>query len=398
MTNDGNIISNPDTGAITVNQPGIYFYEILNPTNFCSTKGQVTVAANSVPPTIAFEVPEFLTCERATVQIDATGSANGGQFSINWVANNGGNVVSGGNGLQPVVDEPGLYFLEINNIFNGCSSIDSIEIFELQNDISELITSIFQPECDSLIGSIQIEDVSGSFPPFEFSIDGNNFSNQTNYENLPEGIYEIFVRDSIGCEFSDSIELIAPSPFQIQLIPEITLTIGEERQLNVQTSIADDEIASVEWFPAENLSCVDCLNPTVTGQNELEYTVRVTDLDGCVSEATIFINIEDMEEPVDDNDIFFPSGFSPNNDGINDVFSGFSNSSKVAQIETLQIFDRWGNKVYEGNNGSILDFNFGWDGTYNDRLMDAGVYLFFAKVELMDGRNILVKGDITLSR
>ena len=147
---------------------------------------------------------------------------------------------------------------------------------------------------------------------------------------------------------------------------------------------------------------MDCLNPTVTGQNELEYTVRVTDLDGCVSEATIFINIEDMEEdmeePVDDNDIFFPSGFSPNNDGINDVFSGFSNSSKVAQIETLQIFDRWGNKVYEGNNGSILDFNFGWDGTYNDRLMDAGVYLFFAKVELMDGRNILVKGDITLSR
>jgi len=60
--------------------------------------------------------------------------------------------------------------------------------------------------------------------------------------------------------------------------------------------------------------------------------------------------------------LYIPTAFSPNNDGINDVFIPFTEADCVLNNFQLQIFDRWGNQIFESNNPTI-----GWDGKYKNQ-------------------------------
>ncbi|MEZ4775620.1 MAG: PKD domain-containing protein [Bacteroidia bacterium] len=88
--------------------------------------------------------------------------------------------------------------------------------------------------------------------------------------------------------------------------------------------------------------------------------------------------------------LYAPNAFTPNGDQVNDIFV-----LKGSRIETynLQIFSRWGMKVFETNN--IED---GWDGRYNGKDVGEGVYVFIARGIAYNGRPYLVKGSITLLR
>lgn len=397
-TTNGNILGAINDATIIVDERGVYKYKIVNPESFCELVGDIEVYQDITPPEIVIDTPESLTCKTNQIQIDARQSSNGGFLSNRWTTDSNGNIVSGANGLGPIVDEPAIYYLEITNIFNGCNAVDSIRVDSLVDDLNSLMISQIPPSCENEVGTIQIEDILGSFPPFEYSIDGGlTYVDDVLFENLPEGNYDIIVRDSIGCTEFQIVEFIVPTPIEITLIPEITLSAGATRQLEVSLDVPLDQIATIQWIPATNLSCSNCLNPIVTGTNNTSYLVRVTTIDDCASEATIQIKIDGQSAQNEEGFIYFPSAFSPNDDGINDLFTGFSNSGKVANIETLQVFDRWGNKMYGGNNGSPNSVDFGWDGRYKNKRMNTGVYVFYAKVKLITGETILVEGDITLA-
>ena len=103
----------------------------------------------------------------------------------------------------------------------------------------------------------------------------------------------------------------------------------------------------------------------------------------------MFIRVEAVRN------IFTPSAFSPNNDGINDRFTIYGDETMVA-IRELKIFDRWGNFIYEGIDLPPGDGNHGWDGTFRGKKMDPSVFAFYAVVEFIDGYREILKGDITL--
>jgi gliding motility-associated-like protein len=86
--------------------------------------------------------------------------------------------------------------------------------------------------------------------------------------------------------------------------------------------------------------------------------------------------------------IFVPSAFTPNDNGINDKLKVYgTNLDEV----NLQIFDRWGEKVYDGDG-----LNDGWDGTLHGRKLNAGVYLYLIRITKSNGKTVMLKGDITL--
>lgn len=66
--------------------------------------------------------------------------------------------------------------------------------------------------------------------------------------------------------------------------------------------------------------------------------------------------------------IYVPNAFTPNGDGLNDTFGGVGEG---ITDYTMQIFDRWGNLLFESNN-----INNQWDGTYKNEVVPAGVYVF----------------------
>ena len=119
-------------------------------------------------------------------------------------------------------------------------------------------------------------------------------------------------------------------------------------------------------------------NDTIT------YILIYTDNYGCSASDDIVVNVL----PV--GDIFWPNAFTPNGDGNNDIFLPFGIG--VKQIN-WQMFNRWGEKVFESNN-----FFFGCDGTYKAQPLPTGVYVYNAKLVMMNNKERKYKGSVTLIR
>lgn len=117
------------------------------------------------------------------------------------------------------------------------------------------------------------------------------------------------------------------------------------------------------------------------------YIVSVEDQNGCFSSDTIIIS---KGENVFSANQYMPNAFTPNNDGVNDLFpqNQFTDTSADYQ---LQIFTRWGEKVAEYN--SPL---YGWDGRYQGIMQEEGVYIYLINWMGCDGVRKYKRGNITL--
>ncbi|HRW76821.1 MAG TPA: gliding motility-associated C-terminal domain-containing protein, partial [Saprospiraceae bacterium] len=164
---------------------------------------------------------------------------------------------------------------------------------------------------------------------------------------------------------------------------------GEVIDLSAQTT---QSLAQVQWTATDPLSCPGCLQTTL-GPLTTNQTVIVTGWtqEGCSDTDALEVILKTR------GNIFIPNSFTPNNDGINDVFSVYGND-QVLQVRNLAIFDRWGNALYSRSDLPINDPSAGWDGTFRDEVMDPGVYVYVVEVELVDGSVRLFKGDVTLVR
>jgi len=112
--------------------------------------------------------------------------------------------------------------------------------------------------------------------------------------------------------------------------------------------------------------------------------VRGFDQYNCSDTASIEIEVEDL--------VYFdlPSAFSPNADGENDLWS--PNSSGQFNVISMDIFNRWGEKVFAGNK-----LGYSWDGNYHGSPENSGVFTFYILVE-KNRRLFERKGSFTLIR
>ena len=91
--------------------------------------------------------------------------------------------------------------------------------------------------------------------------------------------------------------------------------------------------------------------------------------------------------------IVIPNGFSPNGDLINDVLKVKAKETYgIVEFRAI-IYNRWGQKLYEWT-----DINEGWDGTYNGKDVNEGVYFVLVKAKGADGREYNIKKDVNLLR
>jgi len=125
------------------------------------------------------------------------------------------------------------------------------------------------------------------------------------------------------------------------------------------------------WFPAEGLSCTECLRPIVDSAFVgTTYNLLVTDMDtGCEKEVqTTTAALVSCPDEL----LWVPSAFSPNEDGRNDQL--IVNSGTLNEIKSFQIFDRWGALVFQTD-----DLRLGWDGRMKGEQMPIGVYIYFVE-------------------
>ena len=146
------------------------------------------------------------------------------------------------------------------------------------------------------------------------------------------------------------------------------------------------------WSPDDFLSCADCPDPQIVNpDHNVTYAVVAIDQYGCPASDEVVIKM------VYDNDLYVPTVFSPNGDGVNDMWRIYSSDQRAALV-SLSILDRWGGIIYYCADKSLNDSSVEWDGKMNGREMESGVYVFVAVVKTGDGVSRQTKGDITLIR
>lgn len=94
---------------------------------------------------------------------------------------------------------------------------------------------------------------------------------------------------------------------------------------------------------------------------------------------------------------FIPNVFSPNGDGVNDILYIHANS-EVRRVIAFQIYDRWGDLIFEDFNFEPNDPGHGWDGLFSEKQSPSGVFVYRAVLELTQGDPHVLSGDITLLR
>ena len=123
---------------------------------------------------------------------------------------------------------------------------------------------------------------------------------------------------------------------------------------------------------------------------DVELILFYIDEYGCLFSDAITININEEV-----SDIFIPNVFSPNGDNANDFFQIFTNDP-LAKLELCEIYDRWGNRIYQNYKSDINELT--WDGKFDGRDADTGVYIYQIIVLNGNGDRINLFGDITLLR
>lgn len=136
------------------------------------------------------------------------------------------------------------------------------------------------------------------------------------------------------------------------------------------------------WTPSSELSCNDCASPTYKADSNRVFYVSVADSDGCSAMDSVMVDVIPT--------IYIPDAFTPNGDGLNDVFRPkFTGYSSIQ----VYIFDRWGQLIYQWN---TLDG--GWDGTVNGHKVEEDTYVYMIKAVSYLHKPYQAIGNVTVIR
>jgi gliding motility-associated-like protein len=276
----------------------------------------------------------------------------------------------------------GVYAVTVTSV-NNCVGKDTIQT--TSSEVSDFTIQTTPPLCsDGKDGRIEILTVTGDSPPFSYAVNGNSFQNISRLDSLSVGNYTLITQNVNGCKIQKNVLITAPPVLTVELGGDTTLELGDSIRLN---AIANMPVATYTWQPLERLSCMDCEAPFIMPLQKTNVKLLITNALGCKAADSIKIFVQNLER------IYAPNAFSPNDDGINDVFQLFTGKG-VEKVLQLHIFDRWGNQLFTGRD----EKNSRWDGRFNGKPASPGVYVWTGLVQFIDQSGKWYKGEVTLIR
>ncbi len=385
-TSDGLILGGAADPTVEVGSAGTYELTVTDLGNGCTTVAARPIAIDTLRPDVDAGPVVFLTCTETITAL--SGISQTPNVLYQWTTTDG-HLVFGANTPMPAVDAPGTYLLTVTSVKNGCTAIDSTRaVSQILEDFSAIVKDA---SCRTGTGTIEVLSVEGGTPPYLFSVSGGaSWQQEPRFADLPPGDYHVVVRDAQGCRLEDTMHVAPPPTLVVSLQDTFQLLLGEELLLQPQLSFDAGAIDHVSWSPAEGLSCPDCLETLVRPLGTASYELSVVDTMGCMASAHTLLIVDPR------GGIYAPNAFSPNGDGINDEFLLYARPGLVVRIRQMRIFDRWGGMVFERYDFPIGVAGTGWDGRKNGRLMGPGVYAWLAEIERLDGKVLLLEGEVVL--
>ncbi len=399
---DGSVYVNEVHGGTIAN--AYQYYWETNPSVSSSSAGfldpgmySVTVVDdNGCSITDSVEVSTFLVIHLnpIVVNISCNGAANGiidlypvgnnAPFTYQWSSN-----VTTGAYSSAWKLGPGAYSVTVTDATGVCTQTGEYTIEEPPAIAVEY--EYDGPGCYGKNAFLSLTNVENTIGDWKAEATGAiDLGTGREFEIEPGKKLTLTIRDSKGCEFSEEFAVPAVKELLLDMGDDYLIKYGE--QITLQPFYYPRDNVNFEWTPTDHLSCSNCPTPAAAPPKDQQYKLVITDTMGCKAAGFVMVRVFKSRE------IYIPNAFSPNHDGINDVFYPFA-GFEVASIQEMKIFDRWGNLAFKADEPfPPNDYQFGWNGSVRDKPASAGTYLYMLKAKFIDGGMALFSGEVTLMR
>jgi gliding motility-associated-like protein len=345
--------------------------------NSCSNTDTVTVYVNQLP-VINAGLDETI-CVGASTQLLASGAQTYIWSPANTLNNNN---------IPNPVATPAVtttYTVTGTDAF-GCKDSARVTITVLYP-----VSTSISPDADICVGGSTQLTATGGMSYIWFPAAGLDNALIANPIAQPDTTttYTVVITENI-C-FSDTLQVtiaVHPYPTILFTYHDFSTFQGNSLQLNPYTTNA----TQFAWTPAMGLSCTDCASPIAAPTENTTYTLTASNEWNCAIADTVRVHIT-----CDGNMIFLPNTFTPNGDGVNDVFYPRSDAAKF-MVKMFRIYSRWGEVVFEAANFMLNDILHGWDGTHKGQQLPPDTYIYVLSADCASGGSIELKGDINLLR
>ena len=338
--------------------------------------GSDTVRVRVVNNVTQFAGADTLICKTDPVVLQLTSDA----LHYIWTENPAGNTLN-----NPTLKNPTARPLVTTNYH----VVGNIGKCIAEDDI--LVTPIPYPAAnagaDATIcfgGSAQLQASGGSiysWSPAAF-LTATNIPNPLSVRPTDNVRYIVTVRDVLGCPkpVKDTM-IVYVAKIKANAGPSDTsVVIGQPLQLNATGSI------NYSWSPTTWLNNPLIFNPIALPQNDIKYTVRVSNNFGCFDTASIRVHVFKLKA-----DFYVPNAFTPNADSKNNIFRPIPIGMK--SVDIFRVYNRWGQMLYSGTGNGA-----GWDGKFGGKAQETATYVWYAEgVDYLNNK-IKRKGSVVLIR
>lgn len=286
---------------------------------------------------------------------------------------------------NPAAAIGGRYYIKGTNTI-GCYDIKPVVITYYEMPIVNAGADVIICDKDSAILNAAVTNISAPVSYLWEPASAGGIASPTAAATLVKPSrtqrYTVSVKDSYGCNFvvTDTVMVIMQPPVPAFAGNDTIIVAGTPHQLQASGGV------DYTWSPGNVLNNRFVANPMATlFRDSTMLTVIVKDIAGCIGYDTIWIKAFNGVK------YYVPNAFSPNGDGLNDVFRPIP--AGIASTELFRIFNRYGELVYETS-----QWMKGWDGLWKGRAQPGGNYVWILKGKDRNGKTIEMEGNVMLIR
>ena len=273
----------------------------------------------------------------------------------------------------------------------GCSKTltDTVRVYGTPNPTISGDTIVCINELLPLQGLLAVPDTAITWA---WTLgNGNTASSQnttTRYGTSGRFTQQLTATNKLGCKGTTTHPVFVPPNPVITVTTNPVIPVGTSISLPVSYS---PNISIYTWTPPAQLSCTDCPVPVANPKSTTKYKIQVEDIYGCTASNEVTVTVVCNEK-----NYFVPNTFSPNNDGVNDRF--YPRGSGLTRVQSMRVFNRWGEMIFERTNFLANDASLGWDGTMKGKPANMDTYVYIVEFVCDNSVIIPVKGNVTLIR
>lgn len=263
---------------------------------------------------------------------------------------------------------------------NGCNNSDSVRVYFLDPNIN-LIVERDKEVCEGEEVAITVVDQGKSaylWTP------ATSLSNATIFNPLftPNTTTDYVLRVTNYCY--TKTDTITISVLDLPIV-DAGIDTSIYRDLPV-TLNGNTNGVNYYWYPGDNVVSPFTLTTDAYPEKSQWYYLYAFNSAGCSAVDSMYVTVVPFTQ------LLLPTGFSPNGDGINDVFK-LVRHLNIRELKWFRIFNRWGEMVFETNN-----VNIGWDGTFKGEKQSLGTYAWTIRAITKDGNELNESGNVTIVR